>query len=68
MTEQSISCPSCGKKIPLTRALRAEIEQSVKQEFDEALRSLGLGLGGSPGWAGRGAASKLAGCNFASSA
>jgi len=39
MTEQSISCPSCGKKIPLTRALRAEIEQSVKQEFDEALRA-----------------------------
>ena len=39
MTEQSIACPSCGKKIPLTRALRAEIEQSVKQEFDEALRA-----------------------------
>jgi len=39
MAEQSIACPSCGKKIPLTRALRAEIEQSVKQEFDEALRA-----------------------------
>ena len=39
MAEQSIACPSCGKKIPLTRALRAEIEQSVKQEFEETLRS-----------------------------
>ena len=39
MAEQSISCPSCGKKIPLTRALRAEIEQSVKQEFEETLRA-----------------------------
>jgi len=38
MAEQSIACPSCGNKIPLTRALRAEIEQSVKHEFDEALR------------------------------
>jgi hypothetical protein len=39
MAEQSISCPSCGQKIPLTRALRAEIERSVKQEFDETLRA-----------------------------
>jgi hypothetical protein len=37
-------------------------------EVNEALRLLAFGLGGSPGWAGRGAASKLAGCNFASSA
>ncbi len=37
MAEQSISCPSCGKKIPLTRALRAEIETSVKEQYDEAL-------------------------------
>ena len=33
MAEQSISCPSCGKKIPLTRALRAEIEESVEREM-----------------------------------
>jgi hypothetical protein len=38
MADQSISCPSCGKKIPLTRALRAEIEASVKQQFDETLQ------------------------------
>ncbi len=39
MADQSISCPSCGKKIPLTRALRAEIEASVKQQFDETLQA-----------------------------
>jgi hypothetical protein len=40
MAEQSIGCPSCGKKIPLTRALRAEIETSLKAEFDEREREL----------------------------
>jgi hypothetical protein len=38
--DQSIACPSCGKKIPLTRALRAEIESSLKEEFDERTREL----------------------------
>jgi hypothetical protein len=38
VADQSISCPSCGKKIPLTRALRAEIEASLKQQFDETLQ------------------------------
>ena len=38
--DQSIACPSCGKKIPLTRALRAEIEASLKAEFDEREREL----------------------------
>jgi hypothetical protein len=38
MAEQSISCPSCGKKIPLTRALRTEIEASVKEEYERQLR------------------------------
>ena len=37
MADQSISCPSCGKKIPLTRALRAEIESSVKEQYEETL-------------------------------
>src|SRR3954471_21896165 len=37
VVEQSISCPSCGKKIPLTRALRAEIETSLKAEYDRRL-------------------------------
>jgi hypothetical protein len=39
MADQSISCPSCGKKIPLTRALRADIEASLKQQFDETLQN-----------------------------
>ena len=38
MTEQSISCPSCGNKIPLTQALRAEIEASLQQQFDRTLQ------------------------------
>ena len=37
MTEQSVACPSCGKKIPLTRALRAEIETSVREQYAETL-------------------------------
>ena len=37
MAEQSISCPSCGKKIPLTRALRADIEASMKEEYERQL-------------------------------
>jgi hypothetical protein len=40
MADQSIACPSCGKKIPLTRALRAEIETSLKAEFGEREREL----------------------------
>ena len=39
MAEPSISCPSCGKKIPLTRALRADIEASMKEEFERQLAS-----------------------------
>ena len=37
MADQSISCPDCGKKIPLTRAIRAEIETSLRQQFDHDL-------------------------------
>jgi hypothetical protein len=37
MAEPSITCPSCGKKIPLTRALRTEIEASVKEDYDRRL-------------------------------
>jgi hypothetical protein len=40
MVDQSIACPSCGKQIPLTRALRAEIEASLRSEFDERERAL----------------------------
>lgn len=37
MPEPSITCPSCGKKIPLTRALRAEIEATVKDDYERRL-------------------------------
>jgi len=33
MAEQSIACPSCGSKIALSRALRAEIQESVEREL-----------------------------------
>ena len=36
-SEQAITCPSCGKKIPLTRALRAQIEASVKEDYERQL-------------------------------
>ena len=44
MADQSISCPSCNRKIPLTRALRAEIETSLKQQFDDRERELKEGF------------------------
>ena len=37
MTEQSITCPSCGTQIPLTSALRADIEASVRREYEQKL-------------------------------
>jgi hypothetical protein len=40
MADQSISCPSCNRKIPLTRALRAEIESSLKEQFEDRERQL----------------------------
>lgn len=40
MADQSIACPSCGKKIPLTRALRDDIEASLKEEFDRRLEDV----------------------------
>ena len=35
--EQTITCPSCGKRFPLTETLRAEIETALAREFDERL-------------------------------
>jgi hypothetical protein len=35
--EQTIACPSCGKKFPLTQTLRAEIEGALQHEFEEKL-------------------------------
>ncbi|HET9011658.1 MAG TPA: DUF2130 domain-containing protein [Gemmatimonadaceae bacterium] len=35
--EQTIACPSCGTKFPLTETLRAEVEGALVREFDERL-------------------------------
>ena len=37
MADQFITCPDCGNKIPLSRALRADIERSLKQQFEHDL-------------------------------
>lgn len=37
MIEQSVVCPYCGKKIPLTQALTHSIEESLRKEFDKTL-------------------------------
>jgi hypothetical protein len=35
--DQTISCPKCGEPIPLTKALRADIESSLRRDFDRTL-------------------------------
>ena len=40
MADQSITCPSCSRRIPLTRALRADIEASLREQFDDREREL----------------------------
>jgi hypothetical protein len=35
--EQTITCPKCGEAIRLTQALRAEMEASLKREYERAL-------------------------------
>jgi len=37
--DQTITCPKCGEPIPLTRALRADIEGSLKREFERTLNA-----------------------------
>ena len=38
MIEQSIACPHCGQKIPLTEALTHPIEEKLRKEFDSETR------------------------------
>jgi len=35
--DQTITCPKCGEPIPLTKTLRADIESSLKREFERTL-------------------------------
>lgn len=37
MAEGSIACPDCGRQIPLTRALRADIEASLRGQFEQEM-------------------------------
>jgi hypothetical protein len=37
MADQSITCSACGNKIPVTQALRADIEDSLKRQFAQDL-------------------------------
>lgn len=39
MIEHTLSCPNCGKAIALTHALRAEIEDSLRLQFDERMQA-----------------------------
>ena len=36
MADQFITCSACGKKILLSQAIRADIEKSLRQQFEEA--------------------------------
>jgi hypothetical protein len=38
MTEQTITCPKCGAKIPLTDAFTHDIEDKLRSEFDLQLK------------------------------
>ncbi|MEW6215586.1 MAG: DUF2130 domain-containing protein, partial [Nitrospirota bacterium] len=38
MTDQTIICPNCGKKIPLTETLSHQIKESLIREFDEQIK------------------------------
>lgn len=40
MSAETIACPSCGRKIPLSDALRSEIESSLRAQFDARERAL----------------------------
>jgi hypothetical protein len=38
MGEQTITCPNCGRQIPLTKALTAQIEENVKKDFEKDIK------------------------------
>jgi hypothetical protein len=37
MSDHFITCTGCGEKIPLTRALRADIEGSIRRQFEHTM-------------------------------
>jgi len=44
MPEQTIICPNCGKKIPVTETLSHQIKESLQKEFDESAKELEIAL------------------------
>jgi len=40
MPLELITCPKCGTQIPLTNAIKQEIEQSIRAEYDEKQRTI----------------------------
>lgn len=38
MAEQTILCPNCGKRIPISEALADQVESELRKEFDAELR------------------------------
>jgi hypothetical protein len=38
MTDQTIVCPNCGKKIPLTETLSHQIKEGLMKDFDEQIK------------------------------
>ncbi len=38
MADQSITCPNCGKKIPLSKALTGQIEERLTRDFEARMK------------------------------
>jgi uncharacterized Zn finger protein (UPF0148 family) len=39
MAEQTILCPSCGKRIPISKALTEQAEANLRKDFEAELRN-----------------------------
>ena len=44
MPEQTIVCPNCGKKIPITETLSHQIKENLQREFDDKVKQLEISL------------------------
>jgi len=38
MSDQTIKCPKCGAKIPLSEALTTQIEDSIRAQYEAEAR------------------------------
>ncbi len=39
MAEQAITCPHCGKRIPLSKALAGQIEERLRKDFENRIKN-----------------------------